>query len=330
MNGPSMASAEQPAVSVLIVNYDSGVHLSNAVRALLRQGLTDIEIVIVDNRSRDDSFVAARGVAGDDKRFLFVQAEGNLGFAAGNNLAASMAHAPWLALLNPDAVPAPDWLEQLMAATRRHPDVVMFGSTQIDALDAQRLDGAGDHYLASGLPWRGGHGWPSEALPGEREVFAACAAACLIRADAFRAANGFDERFFCYVEDVDLGFRLRLVGHRCTQVPAAVVLHVAGASAGLKGAAFAHQCGMRNLIWCFIKCMPGPLFWPLLPFHLLTVLLGALRLGRPGWEGIGMAAAGIPAIWRSRVTVQRSRCVPWWRIACALSWNPVAYLRRAP
>ncbi len=131
-------------------------------------------------------------------------------------------------------MPAPDWLEQLIAATRRNPDVVMFGSTQIDATDPQRLDGAGDHYLASGLPWRGGHGWPVKELPREAEVFAPCAAACLIRADAFREAKGFDERFFCYVEDVDLAFRLRLMGHCCIQVPAAVVRHVGAAAARWK------------------------------------------------------------------------------------------------
>ena len=143
---------KNPAVSVLIVNYDSGAHLSNAVQALISQSFANIEIVVVDNGSRDDSFEKARSVVSEDKRFLFVKAGSNLGFAAGNNLAASMAHGPWLALLNPDAVPAPDWLEQLMAATRRHPDVVMFGSTQIDVLDQRRLDGVGDHYLVTGLP----------------------------------------------------------------------------------------------------------------------------------------------------------------------------------
>jgi N-acetylglucosaminyl-diphospho-decaprenol L-rhamnosyltransferase len=321
---------KNPAVSVLIVNYDSGAHLSNAVQALISQSFANIEIVVVDNGSRDDSFEKARSVVSEDKRFLFVKAGSNLGFAAGNNLAASMAHGPWLALLNPDAVPAPDWLEQLMAATRRHPDVVMFGSTQIDVLDQRRLDGVGDHYLVTGLPWRGGHGWSVNELPAEGEVFAPCAAACLIRADAFREANGFDERFFCYVEDIDLAFRLRLGGHLGIQVPQAVVQHAGAASAGPDGSAFADRCGTRNLIWCFVKCMPGPLFWPLLPFHILTVLFWAARLGKPGWDGLRLGLRSLPAIWASRMALQRTRRVPWWCIALALSWNPLAYLRRAP
>jgi GT2 family glycosyltransferase len=324
---------ENPAVSVLIVNYNSGVHLRNALRGLAAQSLAaSMEVIVVDNGSGDESVAGARAAVGGDSRFCFARRESNLGFAAGTNLAAAMARAPWLALLNPDAVPEPDWLEQLLAASARHPRAVMFGSTQIDAANPQLLDGAGDHYLASGLPWRGGHGWPLKNLPNEGEVFAPCAAACLIRSDVFRAANGFDERFFCYVEDIDLAFRLRLKGHHCIQVPAAVVRHVGAASASGEGFAFADQCGTRNLIWCFVKCMPGPLFWPLLPFHVVTVLLRAARMGRarPVWEGIRTGLRGLAAIWASRLTLQRARRVPWWQIAFALSWNPVAYLRHEP
>ena len=330
MTTPNNIPASTPTVSVLIVNYDSGAHLSNAVQALMGQSLTNIEVIVVDNHSLDDSIAKAQAIVSEDKRFLFVEAPSNLGFATGTNFAALRAQGAWLALLNPDAVPAPDWLEQLMGATRRHPDVVMFGSTQIDALDRRRLDGVGDHYLATGLPWRGGHGWPAKELPAEAEVFAPCAAACLIRADAFREAKGFDERFFCYVEDVDLAFRLRLRGHSCIQVPQAVVEHVGTVSASREGSAFADRCGTRNLIWCFLKCMPGPLFWPLLPFHILTVLLWAARLGKPGWEGLRMGLRGLPAIWASRIALQRTRQVRWWRIARALRWNPLAYVRRAP
>ena len=330
MTAPNTVPANIPAVSILIVNYDSGTHLSNAVRALIGQSLADLEVIVVDNASRDDSFEPARRLVDGDKRFSFIEAPSNLGFAAGNNFAASTARGPWLALLNPDAVPMANWLEQLMAATRRHPDVVMFGSTQIDALSPQRIDGAGDHYLATGLPWRGGHGWPARDLPVEGEVFGPCAAACLIRADAFREAKGFDEQFFCYVDDIDLAFRLRLRGHRCIQVPRAVVEHVGAVSAGLEGSAFADFYGTRNLIWCFVKCMPGPLFWSLLPFHIVTALLWAAHLGKPGWHGLWMALRGLPRVWGSRTALQRTRQAPWWRIARALSWNPLSYLRRAP
>jgi N-acetylglucosaminyl-diphospho-decaprenol L-rhamnosyltransferase len=328
---------DKPAVSVLIVNYNSGVHLGNAVQAVAAQSARKvaIEVIVVDNDSTDGSLAHARAAVADDRRFRFVQARSNLGFAAGANFAASMAQGMWLALLNPDAVPAADWLEQLLAATRRHPDVVMFGSTQIDAGDPQRLDGAGDHYFATGIPWRGGRGWLRAQLPPEGEVFAPCAAACLIRADAFRAANGFDQRFFCYVEDIDLAFRLRLMGESCVQVSAAVVRHVGAASTAKEGSVFAVQSGTRNLVWCFVKCMPGPLFWPLLPFHALTLVALAAKAAangtlRPVWAGMVTALRGMPSIWRSRRALQRSRCVSARQVARALSWDPIACVRRAP
>jgi GT2 family glycosyltransferase len=326
------SSLNNPAASVLIVNYNSGPHLTHTLRALASQTLSGIEVISVDNRSSDGSFANAQAVVAGDKRFRFVNADSNIGYAAANNFAAAMARARWVALLNPDATPQPDWLEQLLAATQRHPDAAIFGSTQIDAADPGKLDGAGDHYLATGIPWRGGHGWSVQKLPGEGEVFAPCGAACLIRADAFREAGGFDERFFCYVEDIDLAFRLRLMGHRCIQVPAAVVRHVGTRSAGTEHARFAAQYGTRNLIWCFVKCMPGPLFWPLLPFHILSLALRAGMIGRP-WSvcrGIVAALRGISDIWVSRQKIQRGRRATAWQITAALSWNPIACLRRAP
>jgi len=324
-----------PAVSVLIVNYNAGPHLGDTVAALAAQTFADFEVIVIDNASTDGSVALARSRVAADRRFLFKMASANLGFAAGNNLAAAMARNPWLALLNPDARPDVEWLERLIDAARRYPAVVMLGSTQIDAADPTRLDGAGDQYFALGLPWRGGCGWALTALPGEGEVFSPCAAACLIRADAFRAADGFDERFFCYVDDVDLAFRLRLQGHTCIQVPTAVVTHAGGISSGGRGTAFARRHGTRNLIWCFVKCMPGPLFWPLLPLHVLMLALLMLRAVHGGMAtpvacGILTGLRATPAMWSSRRVLQRGRRAPWWRIAAALTWNPVTYLRRAP
>ncbi len=317
---------------MLIVNYSSGLCLAHTLRALAAQTVCNVEIIALDNQSSDDSFSVAQAAVAGDARFRFVRAASNVGFAAGNNFAAGMARGPWLALLNPDATPQPDWLEQLLAATGRHGVAAMFGSTQIDATDPQMLDGAGDHYLATGIPWRGGHGWPVRNLPTEGEVFGPCGAACLIRADAFAAAGGFDERFFCYVEDVDLAFRLRLLGYRCIQVPAAVVRHLGTRSAGIEHARFAAQYGTRNLIWCFVKCMPGPLFWPLLPLHVLSVCLRAAMTGKlgPVCRGIASALRGMPGIWASRRALQQGRRVTCGQIAAALSWNPIACLTRAP
>ena len=116
-------------------------------------------------------------------------------------------------------------------------------------------------YHVSGLPWRHGHGLPRDRVPEAnvgRPVFSACAAAALYRRADWINAGGLDERFFCYAEDVDLGFRLQLLGRQCWYEPGAVALHVGGAASG-KSSAFAVYHGHRNLEWAFLKNMPSSL-----------------------------------------------------------------------
>jgi N-acetylglucosaminyl-diphospho-decaprenol L-rhamnosyltransferase len=317
------------AVSVIVVNYNAGAHLSRCLAALAAQTHRDFEAIVADNASNDDSFAAARANCADP-RFAFVANDANLGFAAANNRAAQSARGTWLALLNPDAFPEPDWLERLLEATRRHPEAAIFGSTQLQDTDPSRLDGCGDAYFAPGLPWRGGYDAPVSALPpDDAETFSACAAAALIRADVFRAMGGFDATFFCYCEDVDLGFRARLAGHRCVQARRAIVRHVGGGSSG--GGATARYYGTRNLVWTFFKNMPLPLLICLAPLHLATL---AALLARAAARGQGRlvgralvdAAAGLQGILRRRT----ARAATMRAIARALTWNFSTYWRRAP
>ena len=318
-----------PAVCVVIVSYNSRAHLPRCVDALSRQTFTDFEAIIIDNESSDGTLDALGPLR---ERFRILRAGANLGFARANNWAARETEAPWLATLNPDAFPEPDWLERLMQATARHPDVVMFGSTQIDSRRPDRLDGAGDVYHAAGLVWRGDEGRPVTLVPRESEVFGPCAAAALYRRDAFLAEGGFDERYFCYCEDNDLAFRLRLAGGRCIQVGDAVVRHVGSAATG-RHSAFSVYHGTRNRLWTFVKNMPGPLFWPLLPVHLAVSLLLLLRAAGSGtlgptWRGFADAIRGLGPVWADRREIQRRRRVPLGQIARALNWSPLAPLRR--
>lgn len=322
-----------PWVTVIIVNYNAGDHLSRTVAALTHQTFSDFDVLVIDNGSNDGSLDRARALV-SDPRFRFIEAGENLGYAAGNNLAARGAMSPWLATLNPDAFPEPGWLEALHRATLAHPDVAVFGSTQLDAADPTRLDGCGDVFGLAGFPWRGGHKYPISALPPEGETFSACGAAALYRSDAFHEAGGFDERFFCYVEDVDLGYRLRLLGYRCWQVNAAVVHHVGGASTA-SDAEFSRYHGIRNAIWCFVKNTPGLLLWPLLPIVLGVNLLGLASAARRGFVGIiarGQrdAILGLGAIWRERRHVQATRRVGARHIARTLCWSLFKMWRLEP
>jgi GT2 family glycosyltransferase len=227
-----------------------------------------------------------------------------------------------VALLNPDALAEPRWLERLVAAASASP-AAAFASRQMMRGSPGILDGAGDAYHSSGLAWRRRYGAALGAGDLEpREVFSPCAAAALYRAVAWREVGGMDESYFCYFEDVDLGFRMRLAGHSCVYVPDAVVEHVGSATTGGRHSEFAIYHGHRNLVWTFVKDMPGAAFWLLLPLHLALNLVSiawfALRGRGPALlRAKRDAIAGLPRAWRARRAVQATRRVPIraiWRI----------------
>jgi GT2 family glycosyltransferase len=313
----------QPWVRVAIVNFNGASWLQKAVDALGRQAFADFEAVIVDNASSDDSLATLKL---PDARFSVLRLARNLGFAAANNLAFRNCRAPWLATLNPDAFPEPDWLDQLHLGVARHPDVAMFGSTQIDAIDRGTLDGCGDCYSVFGFPWRGGQGQPLSAAPADDiEVFAPCAAAALYRRDAYESAGGFDERFFCYLEDVDLGFRLRLLGHRCVQLRQALVYHVGSALSG-RDSAFTLFQSYRNRIWLIVKDVPFPLVLLMLPYHVAICLRDIFRqrgtrADAAPLKGLVAGIAGAPRQLVARWAIQRARRVGWRAIASMLAWE---------
>lgn len=283
-----MATPEEPGIAVLIVNYNSGALLSRSLEALSRQTVRDFRVVVVDNASSDGS---ADDIESRSGSVALVRAGSNLGFAAGNNLALRHAGgAKWIALLNPDAFPEPEWLEKLMQAVSAWPGFTFFGSRMLLADTPQLLDGTGDVYHASGMAWRRHHGAPGAQVAIEAdEIFGPCAAAALYARATLDEAGGFDERYFCYHEDVDLAFRLRLLGHRCRYVPAAVVHHVSSGITGRRSD-FATYHGQRNLVWTYVKDMPGALFWLFLPLHLLMNAAAVAICAARGQLGVALRA----------------------------------------
>lgn len=323
---PIHDAAPLPAmVTVIIVNFNGGEMICQCLDALARQSFHDFTTVVVDNHSADGSVAAIRA---QHPQVKVLALNTNAGFAGGvNHALRTGAQGPLVALLNPDAFPAEDWLEKLVAAANKHPGVAAFGSRMYSDDAKKRLDGVGDAYHVSGLPWRQGHGCASATQHDtEREIFAPCAAAALYRRSALEAVGLLDEEYFLYVEDVDLGFRLRLAGYRALYVPDACIQHVGSAFVG-RNSDFQIYHGHRNLVWVFVKNMPGVLLWLFLPLHialnLVTLLWFALRgKGALMLRAKRDAVRGLPHYWEKRQSVQTLRKASLWAILRQLSWNP--------
>ncbi len=320
-----------PRVRVIVVNYNSGPWLQRCLDSLTAQSFFDFEAIVVDNASTDESLT----VNLSDHRFRIICADRNLGFAAANNLAAQDAQNEWIALLNPDAIADPEWLADLLSEAADHPDIDIFGSTQIRADQPEVLDGTGDCLSAYGPAWRSSYGMPLPEPMIEGQMFSACGAAMMIRRELFDSLAGFEARFFCYMEDVDLCFRARLRGARMWQSARARVAHAGGASTGHGESVFSIEHGYRNALWMQIRCSPFPLILLSLPglvaFMLMRMILSHDRaelaaLWRALWRGLFTGNDR----WQQRRAIQRSRSASIRDVAGWLSWNPLDIFRRKP
>lgn len=326
---PDAAPEITPEITVVVVNFNAGAYLRGCLQSLARQTHANFETILIDNASGDGSLET---IGETPARFTLLRQESNLGFAAANNLGARMGTGRWLALLNPDAEAEPDWLEALMDAVKRRPGHRMVASLQTSLHDATKLDGAGDCYLAWGYAWRGGFGHPASAAPGEGTCFAPCGAAALYPREAFLGAGGFDEGYFCFHEDVDIAFRLRLLGEQCQFAPRARVRHAGSGTTG-RGSRFAVFHGVRNGVWTWVKNMPGDLLLlgaPVWALGTLALLGRGVVLGQfmATWDGLVAGFAGLGPALKQRQDIRAKRRISSAHLAAALTWNPFAYLGR--
>jgi GT2 family glycosyltransferase/glycosyltransferase involved in cell wall biosynthesis len=220
-----MAQASLPVVSVVVVNYrgtDDTVTCLRALAGELDYPAENLQLICVDNASGDGSAERIRQAAPDVE---VVEAPENLGFAGGCNLGAEHATGSVLAFLNNDARPHPDWVRTAVEVLRREPTVGAVASKVLD-WDGEHID-----FVDAGLTWFGmGYkrhaGSPDDGThDAPRDVLFGTGSALFVRASVYRELGGFDERFFMFYEDVDLGWRMNLRGWRVRYEPASLTYH---------------------------------------------------------------------------------------------------------
>jgi GT2 family glycosyltransferase len=289
-------------IAVVILNYDGERLLPSCVAALAAQTHPPTEVLVADNGSRDRSLTHLREQHPD---VAIAELGRNHGFAGGANRGVAATRAPWVCVLNSDATPEPDWLEQLAAAPRDERTWAL-GSVLVSAASG-RIESAGDQYAPDGYAYKLLRDRPLDELPDEPyPVFAAPGAAPVFRRDVFDALGGYEERFFLYYEDVDLAFRAVLAGYHALLVPRAHVVHRLGATT--RSRARARFYVARNSAWCAVRCLPDAS-----PGLLARRWARELRSNRPRrlvpveLAGRAAALAGLPRALRERRGIQAGR-----------------------
>jgi GT2 family glycosyltransferase len=269
-------------ISVIIVNWNRRELLRASLESLRRQTAAGFETIVVDNGSTDGSADMAEREYG----CRVIRNRENRGFCAANNQGIAVAQGDLVALLNNDAEAAPEWLAALRAAFDDRPEIGMAASKILVWEDPARIDKAGHLIYPDGQNRGRGTGAIDDGrFDRMEECLWPDGCAAMYRKRMLDEIGGFDEDFFAYADDAELGLRARIAGWRCLYVPHAVVRHRRGATLGL-GSARRLVLIERNRVLLAAKLFPWSLLW-LNPFYY------AARLASGGWaasQGAGEAA----------------------------------------
>jgi GT2 family glycosyltransferase len=217
--------AELPNVSLIVLNFNGKQHLAECLPSLsqLDYPADKLEVVVVDNASTDGS---ARYVQAQHPHIRLVQNAENLGFATGNNLGAQAATGQYVVFLNNDMWVERRFVAELVAAIHSGPEVVCAGAKILN-WDGTRLDFAGSsvHFTGNGFQTGFGQPFKPDQFNERRPMLFACGGAMMVDRQVFLEAGSFDDDYFIYFEDVDLGWRLWLLGYQVVFAPQAIVYH---------------------------------------------------------------------------------------------------------
>jgi GT2 family glycosyltransferase len=314
-----MRPAADVSTTVLVVSWQGRDMLAQCLDSLAHQTIRH-EVVVVDNASTDGTveMLAARFPAA-----RVVHNTVNRGFAGGVADGLQVVDTPFVALLNNDAVAAPNWLERLMAVMDAHPEAAAVTSRLLLAdVTPPTLNNAGVVLRDDGYGADRGLGEPADAYGEPDEVFGFSGGAALLRVDALREVGGFPQQFFLYYEDTDASWRLRRAGWSIRYEPSAVVHHRHSATADQTSASFAYW-NERNRLLMHVRCAsPRDALGVWARFLLTTASLTVRRLT----GGARPAAHQQRVQLRLRVLAGALRLLPW---ALATRRSPAGAARRA-
>jgi GT2 family glycosyltransferase len=318
-----------PFVSVVIPTWN-GLHLLQECLESLNRSTVSAHVIVVDNGSTDGTVDWLRAA---QPGVRLIANPRNLGFAVALNQGVRVAPTGWVAPLNNDALPAPDWLERMLQVGTGDARIGAVASRMMFRSDPNIVSSAGIRVDTAGGAWDllvGARAWPRAPVP----VFGASAGACMYRREMLLDVGLFEETFFAYLEDVDLAWRAQARGWRSVLAPDAAVTHAVSASGG-DASTLKRYYLARNKWRVVVRNYPTPVLVPNFP---LIIAYDALSVGFAFARRDTAALAGrcsilreLPALLRQRRHVQARSTVAWQTLAATLSRveSPWTLRRRA-
>lgn len=296
-----------PTITVVVLNWNGREHLEGCFDAIRAQTCADIiHPLMVDNGSHDDSVAFVREHYPEVE---IVETGENLGFAGGNNVGIRHARTPYVTILNNDTRMEPPCVEELLNTLESDPRCGSAASKVMLTFADNTIDAAGIEVCPDGLALGRGRMESGDRYTEDAEIFFSSDCCTLYRAEMLEdirvLGEYYDEDFFAYADETDLGWRARLRGWRCLYNPRAVVWHHHSATAG-SFSPFKARLVERNRIWVMVKSFP---LW-------LIVLGTFYTVERYWWQAYavftGVGRAGDFEKEYGKLHLVKVLCRAWW------------------
>ncbi len=300
-------------VAVVIPNWNGEDLLAESLRSIEKQSYP-CQIIVVDNGSTDSS---VKIIKEKFSKVHLIELAENTGFTGGVNAGLSYAVSEKFdatALFNNDAEAEPDWLENLVQEMEQSPKTGIV-TGKLMRHDRKHIDSTGDFYTIWGIPMPRGRNQVDTGQYNQPEsVFGASGGASLYRTKMLQSIGLFDERFFAYIEDVDISFRARLAGWDVRYTPNAVAYHHVSATTSKMVSSFARYHWIKNYLMTYTKNMPARLYWKYFPLLALQYLRYGLSSAVRGglWAYVRSSVkflSLLPGVLKDRRKIQKSRKV---------------------
>lgn len=278
-------------VTIVIPNYNGIKFLDNCLRSLSRQTVK-ADVIVVDNGSDDAGIPETKEkIKAHPERYPVVQFKvlsSNTGFANAVNVGISMCNTEYVILLNNDTVADERMTERLLHAISRRKNIFSVGAKMLSMKDRHLIDDAGDLYCALGWAFSPGRDKNSASYSKPAKVTSACAGAAIYNKSIMDEIGGFDDVHFCYLEDVDVGYRARIYGYENWYEPTAIVYHAGSGTSGSRYNVFKEELTVANNLYLIYKNMPALQILFNLPLLILGILIKQLYFLK---KGLGVAYA---------------------------------------
>ncbi|MDD3412725.1 MAG: glycosyltransferase family 2 protein [Lachnospiraceae bacterium] len=240
-------------VTVVIPNYNGKAYIEKCLRSLEKQDFKEYEVIVADNGSTDGS---REQVENDFPNVRLLKLTQNFGFSRAVNEGITATKTPYVLLLNNDTEVSKDFVYEMLKAIKKSEKIFSVAAKMMQLNQPEKIDGAGDYYSALGWAFASGKGKTRNHYDKEREVFSACAGAAIYRKKILDEIGYFDEFHFAYLEDLDIGYRAKIMGYKNMYTPKAVVYHAGSGYSGSRYNEFKIRLSSRNNIYVIYKNMP--------------------------------------------------------------------------